>query len=327
MKQETTLWAHSVDYRKDGDRSAWINRGFWIHGLPRILVACRLRGHKPVVDGTEGTGRSAGYRWVCCDRCGLRTSPQMELDPSDWSIGDKYPNVLPSAWPSARGTFGGQLLLGKRGFQSVAISAKVGHAGSEDTLAAHLSLGPIGALYLHTEDFGTGIQRRLNPTGYQSRVTELGVSDGILHWALWAKRDDSSVGQSRWRSGYVSVGVRDRLLGPVRYSYEKTASAVGTVQMPDGDSHTVNLVLERQVRRRKRGRETASWRVDWNCQPGIPADLKGSVTASSVAVSDVAVEKGRWAQEACAAIAADLTANRTRRGWAGAAAAAPAGDN
>lgn len=311
-----TVWAHVVNYRKDGDRDALINRGFWIHGLPRILVACRLRGHKPVVDGTEGTARSSGYRWVCCDRCGLRTSPQLRLDPDRWSIGDRYPDVPKSGWPAARGTFGGQLLLGKRGFQSVAVSAKVGHGGSEHTLAGHVSLGPIGALYLHTEDFGTGLQRRLNPVGYHSRVTELGIADGLLYWRLWAKRDEWSRATPRWRDGILAVGIRDRLLGPVRYSYETHAEAGRNLRMPDGDDHYVHLKLDQQLRKRKRGRGTASWKVEWSCRDGIPADLKGSVTGSAVSVSDESVERGRWAQEACVAIASDISSMRTSRGWA-----------
>lgn len=313
---EKTVYVHTVDYRGQGDRDALINRGFWIHGLPRILIACRLLGHKPVVDGTEGLGRSPGYRWVCCDRCGLRTSPQLELDPERWSVGDRYPGVPHAAWAHARGTFGGQLLLGKRGFQSVAVSAKVGHAGSENTLAAHVALGPVGALYLHTEDIGTGLQRKLNPTGYHSRVTELGVADGLLYWRLWAKRGEWSSTTPRWRNGMLAVGVRDRLLGLVRYSYETRADAVGTVRLPDGDNHTVTLTLRRQVRQRARGRGTASWVVEWSSKRGIPTDLKGSTTAAAVDVSDTSVEKDRWVQEACAAIAADITRGRSTRGWA-----------
>lgn len=312
---EKTMYVHTVDYRKGGDSAALINRGFWINGLPRILVACRLHGHKPVVDGTEGIGRTAGGRWVCCDRCGLRTRPQLQLDPDRWSIGDHYPDVPKTAWPSARGTLGGQLLLAKRGFQSVAVSTKLGNCGSEHMLAGHVSLGPIGALYLHTEGFGTGMQRKLNPTGYQSRVTEAGVTDGILHWALWTKRDESTLGTPGWRSGYIAVGLRNRLLGPVRYSYEARGEGAGTVRLPEGDDFLVTLRLERQVRKRRRGRGTACWRVEWSCKDGIPSGVKGSISAASVAVSDASVERGRWAPEACATIAAGISAMRTTGRW------------
>jgi hypothetical protein len=315
-KEEPTLHAYSVNYRKRGDRDALIDRGFWIHNLPRIVPTCRLRGHKPVVDGTEGTEWRQGYRWVCCDRCGLRTRPQMELDPDRWSIGDPYPDVPAGAWPAARGTLGGQLQLGRGWSASFAVHMEVGYGGSDDTLAGHISLGPLGALYLHTEDFGTGLQRRLNPVGYQSRVTELGVADALLYWRVWAPGDGWSQGTPRWRHGFTSVGVRDRLLGPVRFSYEVRAQTSGTVRMPDGDDHPVTLKLERQIRRRKRGRATLSWRADWSCRTGIPEGFDRSISASSVAVSDAAVDENRWAQEACAAIAADISAQRTRRGWA-----------
>jgi hypothetical protein len=89
--------------------------------------------------------------------------------------------------------------------------------------------------------------------------------------------------------------------------------------MPDGDTHTVALVLKRQLRQRKRGRGTATWIVAWSSKDGIPADLKGSITAAAVTVSDRSVEKGRWVQEACAAIAASITRMRSDRGWAPAA--------
>lgn len=319
--KKKALHAYSVNYREQGDGSARINRGFWISELPRMMLACRLRGHKPVVDGTEGTPFRAGYRWVCCDRCGLRTRPQLELNADRWNIGDPYPAVPADQWADARGTIGGQLLLGHRWPGTLALSFKVGNCGSEHMLAAHISLGPIGALYLHTEGFGTGIQRRLNPIGYYSRVTELGIADGLLYWRLWAERDRWSAETPRWRDGHVRVGVRDVLFGPVRYSYESTAEAAGTVRMPDGDTHTVALTLKRQLRKRARLRGTTLWKVEWSCRPGIPADLKGSVTGSAVAVSDEAVERGRWVQESCVAIAASISSMRTSRGWAPTAAA------
>jgi len=317
-KEEPKLHAYSVNYRARGDRNALIDRGFWIHNLPRIVLTCRLRGHKPVVDGTEGGPYRPGYRWVCCDRCGLRTNPQMELDPDRWSIGDPYPDVPSGAWPAARGTLGGQLQLGRRRSATFAIHMEVGYGGSEDVLAAHVALGPLGALYLHTEGFGTGVQRRLNPVGYQSRVTELGVADALLYWRLWAPGDGWSQDTPRWRHGFTSVGVRDRLLGPVRFSYEVHAEATGTVRMPDGDDYPVTLRLERQTRKRKRGRAVRCWRADWSSLKGIPIGFDGSISAASVPVSDAAIEEGGWAQwahEACAAIAANISAERAKRGW------------
>src|SRR3954469_3892605 len=86
---------YSVDYSNDRpDPRCLINRGFWVHDVPRLIPLCRLFGHKPVVDGTKGVGTSEPSRWVACDRCGLRTQPQGCLDPGQWNIGDPYTGPL-----------------------------------------------------------------------------------------------------------------------------------------------------------------------------------------------------------------------------------------
>lgn len=313
--------AFSIDYRKQGDKDGLINRGFWIHNVPRIVLACRLRGHKPVVDGTEGTraGRP-GYRWVCCDRCGLRPCPQGDLDPTVWSIGDVYSGQMPGPWPRVLGTLGGQLLLGRRGGSGVGISATVGYAGDDHTLAGHVSLGRLGALYLHADGFGTRVQRRLNPVGYNSRVTDVAVQDGRLRWRLWAKRDEHSASTPRWRDGSVVVDLRERLWGPLLYSYEPVGEPVAAmVRMPEGDDHEVVLKLRRVRRGRKRGVGELSWSADWSSKNGIPFrndSWKGNeVMAASVKVSDAAVKQDRWVAEACAGIAANVSAMRTRYQW------------
>jgi hypothetical protein len=75
------LYAFWTDYLKqDGPKPGMlVHRAFHVMRAPRPILACRLLGHKPVVDGTRGTPNRPGYRWVCCDRCGLRTSPQGDL--------------------------------------------------------------------------------------------------------------------------------------------------------------------------------------------------------------------------------------------------------
>lgn len=187
---------HSTDYRKDRERrGVLLNRGFWFW-LPRPLATCRILGHRPVVDGTAGLGGRPGARWVCCDRCGVRPEPQGSLDPAAWSRGDAFDLRVPAdgvvrahgAWPEhPEGVFGGQLILGRT--SSCGISVKVGNAGSEHTLAGHISLPFPAALYLHTEQFGTWLQRRLVPDGYESRVIEAAVHDKRLWWRLWVLRD------------------------------------------------------------------------------------------------------------------------------------------
>jgi hypothetical protein len=317
------MFAHSTDYRdrEGGRRGTLLDRGFWIHHLPRPLLSCRALGHRPVVDGTTGTrpGRP-GYRWVACDRCGLRPESLVDLDAGRWNIGDRYDQAVPPCmWPRATGTLGGQVIIGKS-FSGASIGIAVGSAGDDHPLAANVRLNPLGALYLHTDRFGTWLQRRLNPTGHDTRVIELDVTEGTLHWRLWAKRNEWSSSTPRWRDGSFGIDPRDRLLGPVRGSYEDVGEPVtATVRMPDGDDHEVVLKLQRKRVGRRRGTGKLSWSVDWSTRQGIPFrrdSWKGdTVHASAIAASDVAVEKGRWAAEACAAIAADVSEMRTRYRW------------
>lgn len=326
MSDDSKPYAFSIDYRKEGrsQRGTLVNRGFWIHRLPRPLLTCRALGHVPVVDGTTGYRDRPGARWVCCARCGLRPDPQGSLNALAWDIGESYDGPLPGEpplpgdWPAATGAIGGQVIIGKPGLSGFGMSAKVGNAGSEHTLAADVRL-PFGALYLHTETFGTWLQRRLNPIGYDSRVIEFDVSDGRIRWKLWAKRDGHSKNKPRWQDGTLTLDPRDRLLGPARYSYETHDTTTATVRMPDGDDHEVTLTLKRQRYGRMHGAGKLSWTVEWDSRPGIPYrhnSWKGDeVLGSSVTVSDAAVDTERWAADACAGIAADVSKMRTRNKW------------
>lgn len=329
------MHAFSVDYRKDGKKPGTLmNRGFFIHGLPRPLLTCRLFGHKPVVDGTEGYRgpngyESPGHRWVCCDRCGTRPDPQGTLDPAVSEIGDRYVGPYdaskdplrllqnPGPWPKkATGEFGGQLILGKS-FSGWSVGVKVGNAGSEHTLAAHIRLHPLGALYLHTERFGTWLQRRLNPVGHQSRVVELAAQYGGIDWKLWAKRDEFSRGDPWWMRGTLTLDPRDRLFGRRRYAYEDVGGKqAATVRMPHGDDHQAEMQLERCTFGRNRRRKVHSWTVDWDCPGGIPTKPHGGrvMGGSGVKVSATSVDAGTWPVEAAVNIAAELTRTRTRYG-------------
>ncbi|MFE9777717.1 hypothetical protein ACFYPA_06120 [Streptomyces sp. NPDC005775] len=335
----------SVDYRKEDTKpGTFVNRGFWLHDLPRPLATCRLFGHKPVVDGTDGFRGQPGSRWVCCDRCGTRPNPQGHLDPNQWNVGDRYagpyvdgppepmsseeikrmarariPFAAPSTpgpWPTKNtGVLGGQLILGKS-FPGWSVEFKVGNKGSEHTLAAHIRLHPFGALYLHTERFGTWLVRRLNPKGYQSKVIGLGFQYGGIDWKLWARRDESSRDDPWWMSGTIKLDPRDKLLGRSRYDYTDVGDpVVTTVRMPHGDDHSVKLRLQHCTDGRNR-RKFHSWTADWTCRPGIPTKPHGGVVCgSAVEVSTASVNSGTWAEEAKAAIALEITALRTRYGF------------
>lgn len=327
MKGERLMWWHSVDYKAQGGdvRGALVNRGFWLR-LPRLTLACRLLGHEPVVDGTSGFNGRPGNRWVCCDRCGVRPQPQGILNPAMWDIGDRVKvggqlpgaGVSPGNWPaSPEGTVGGQLIIGGR--VTAGVSVEVDCAGGENTLAANACIPFLGGLYLHTENFGTWVQRRLNPVGYESRVISLHVHDGHAYWRLWSGRDGRRKDEPGWRNSSVRVDPRDILLGERRYSYEDvTGEEPVSLLLPDGTEYAVTMKLQRQSHGRKKGRKRESWTVDIDCREGIPTRSdghRGGLCGWAVPVSDRAVEAGMWQQEAIAASIAEVTGTRIRYGY------------
>jgi hypothetical protein len=335
---------HTVNYRKHRPTGpALLHRGAWLYGVPRVILRCRLFGHKPVVDGTDGYQDRPGSRWVACDRCGIRPEPQGHLDPARYNIGDRYTGDyldrdfplrvrqqlaarghtarlgLPGPWPAhPTATIGGELHVSRQA--RFGIGVKVGNGGSEQVLAADFGLPWLFHLYLHTEDHGRFVQRRLNPTGYHSRVIELNAHDGRLWSQVWARRDEWSRSDPWWMHGTLRINPADLLLGNSRYAYEDVGEPVpGTVRMPEGDDHPVTLQLQKQTHGRPRGRKTTSWTVDWRSKRGIPVrvdDWKGSgVYGSGVDVTDAAVDNGQWPAMACAAIAVQCSADRARNNY------------
>lgn len=314
------MWFNTVDYRQDRSGEAGlVNRGFWLRGTPRLMPLCRLRGHRPVVDGVNYSPCKRS-RWACCDRCGIRLLQPVD---DDLEIGQPYTDPLPvspsqaSDVSGARGVIGGQVVLWG-GYGGVSGQVKVGNAGSEHTLAGHIHLHKLGALYLHTERHGTWLQRRLNPTGHHSRVISLGVDGGHLRWQLWARRGESVRTDPWWMQGYVDIDPRTRLWGPRRYAYTDVGEKVqAAVRMPHGDDHPVTLQLQRSAFGRERlRRKKMSWSVDWDAPAGIPTrDTDRGRIQGAVTVSDEAVTDDVWVPEACAAIAARMTRDRTRYGY------------
>jgi hypothetical protein len=334
---------YSVDYLDDRDAppspGTLVNRGFWVYRVPRLVLWCRLFGHKPVVDGTEGGGPDGGYRWVCCDRCGIRPDPQGRPDPQQYRIGQPYDGPYqdappakprdrsaalrklknthypPGPWPQKPvADVGGQVVIG-RTFGGAGVELKLGNCGSEQVLAFSVRLHHLGALYLHTERHGQWLQRRLNPTGYNSRVFELAVGDRRLRWKIWAKRDEWSRDTPRWQDGSIRIDPREILLGPVRNTYTDVGEPVDVVvRMPHGDDHTVTVQLQQVHTGRERGRKQLTWTADWRCATGIPTKPgdRGHILASGVDISHTAALSGAWPAEAAAAIAAQMTEDRVR---------------
>ncbi len=266
-----------------------VNIGFFAHQVPRLTLRCALLGHRPVVDGTNSTPRTAAYigrrnRWVVCGRCGERPNPQGSLDPARWNIGDRYTgghtnvpsrhdlirlkdreHYLPGPFVDgdARGKLGGQLVIGRPELASVGFELKVGNGASEQPLAASLHLGWLGALYLSTERHGRGVQRLLNPDPvdaapgrqYLSKVVKVEVRRGRLQWRLWAPRDLTrrEAGLPWWRDVDVSLRFGDGLFGRTVYDRVDVPGGIAArlVLMPEGD-YLVQLKL-RQVTRGRAG--------------------------------------------------------------------------
>ncbi|MEV0238185.1 hypothetical protein [Nonomuraea sp. NPDC050786] len=225
-------------------RGMLAHRGFWIHKVPRLMLRCRLRGHRPMVDGygPHKPGLDAA-RWVTCDRCGVRPDPQGSLDPEGWEVRQPYDGPyagdemngpmmgallgpgntvikggmhLPGRWPTMpTGTLGGELVLGKT-FGVFSAEVTIGAAGEEHTLAAHLRMWPFGVLYLHTEGFGTWLQRRLIPEGYTSRVINVSVDDWAIRWQWWAREGEWSRDDPWWMHGRISLDLVQALFGRQR---------------------------------------------------------------------------------------------------------------
>lgn len=298
----------SIDYRKDEPHKKYLlNKGFWVY-LPRLVLRCRLLGHKPVVDGTEGFQGQPGYRWVACNRCGLRPDPQGVVRP-EVEVGTPYKagfgvadanTVLqaPGYWPQhPEGTIGIQTTVW--GYPGLGINFTVGSPGADHTLSGHLHLGRLFGLYWTLDRFGTWVQRRLVPTGYDSRVIALKLTDRYLHWELWAKENRWSHLDHRWMEGSINVSPLDRVLGPKRYTYTPVGdSEVVFVRWPDGKDYDLKVQLQRTTLGRQRGKKSLSWTAECSSPNGIPLGPGDWISRWSVPVSDFAATSGLWPEEA-----------------------------
>lgn len=353
MKSEEhpRLWGHALNELRDRERGQTRGRvvywRWWLHGVPRLLLLCRVFGHKAVVDGVgdpdaESRRRGLVSRWVCCDRCGDRPNPQGSLSPTYRNIGDRYRGPMdgsaveidravmrrPGPWGwMPRGVVGGEIVVGA-GHGGLGWELKIGNAGSEHTLALAVHFGWLGALYLHTEQIGVWLQRRLNPTGYESRLIGFEIGWLDLRWKLWAKRNSSSHNDPWWQEGRIRFNLLDRLFGPKRYSYENIDEpATVVLRMPHGDDHEVKLQLQRQThgRRRQIRRRPVKWLVDCDIHGGVPVKR-----GSSSGVWGCAVEiptgigrrdhpdpwhTGQWIGVGLAALALRLSNDRARNGY------------
>lgn len=330
------MYAHHVNYRKElrgsERRRPLVDVGFWLSDLPRLTWRCWVWGHKPVVDGYD-LGRSHS-RWVACDRCGLRPTPQGNLNmDTDLVLGQPYTGYRftisdialgigphpPGPWPRGKGEIGGQLILAGASVSGVGAGITVGCPGNDYDLAGHISLGWLGALYLHTRGFGKWFQRRLVPTDRENRVTGIHISEGHLRWEIWARGNESSRSDPWWRHGYKSIDPRVWIWGRFLYSFDKVGESVASVlSMPEED-YPVNLQLTSVESGREHGRQRFDhWSVDFRVlEEGIPtkASGRGGVTGFSVRVSEAAVEKKMWEQEALAAALVRMTHDRICDGY------------
>lgn len=338
----------TIDRAKDRtDPRVLVHRSFYASDLPRLMLLCRLFGHKPVVDGYDskyGRPEERRSRWVACDRCGVRPEPQGHLNPDEWPLGTTYtgpfngkhfpqqaalqlakrgmpapPSKSPGAWPAKpTGGLAAELVIGRS--HSVGADFKVGNRGSENVLAAHIGLGPVGALYLSSERFGQWIQRRLNNEGYDSRETGFSIHHGRLWWNVWARRDEHRASDPKWMRGTLAVDPRHHILGPAKNrKVSETEKVPVTVYMPEGDTHNVLVHLEQWETRRTRGRARTYWLAQWASKNGIPVrnhDWKGDETYScSWGIQGVTPDNPRWPYILAAKAAEQCTRDRARYGY------------
>lgn len=313
----------SIDRSKDRpDQRVLLHRSYYASGVPRLMALCRLRGHKPVVDGYDskyGPEHQRRARWVCCDRCGVRPQPQGPLGADRWSIGDRYTGALPGPWPDRpEGTLAAELIVGRS--HSLGLGVTVGSADTENVLSAHLGLGPLGALYLSTERFGTWVQRRLNPTGYESKRVQLAFHHGQVWWELWARENERRATDPKWMHGNAPVDLRHYLLGPRQnHKVSETERVPAVVRMPEGDTHDVLVHLQQWETRRTRGRAHTYWLAQWDSKSGIPVrnhSWKGDETYScSWVIEGVTPDNPRWPYILAAKAAEQCSRDRARYGY------------
>lgn len=322
----TKMHAFTTDYRRDDGRGL-VNKGLFLSYIPRPLLGCRVFGHKPIVDGF-GVPKRDGHlaRWVVCDRCGTRPVPQGQLDPTAWDVGDPYTGeyaeagatgAVPGPWlERPTWNLSMQLCIGSSS-PGFGVEFKVGNGGSENALAAHLRLGRLFAVYVSTGQLGRGLQRLLNPTGYDSKVTGLTIGAGRVYWRVFVPRDHWSRSTPRWREGSLRYRLLDVLLGEKRYAHEDVDKAAVTLPLPHGDAHEITMRLQRRTVSRKRTKARFdAWTVDWVAQRGIPTKPhgRGNVCGTSVDLAEADVPA--WQEAALTAIADQLTVMRDRHDYA-----------
>jgi hypothetical protein len=197
------------------------------------------------------------------------------------------------------------------------VSVKVGNKGSEHTLAGHVTMGRLGALYLHTERFGTWLQRRLVPRGYESMVTELRVHDSRLWWQVWHPRDSWTRGTPWWRHGSARLDPWDLVLGAKRYTYEPAAGpAMVEVHAGPGESYAVEVKLRRCSLGRPGRRQQLSWSVECtSAEPVVTRPGKGGMVGWSVELGAGQAESPHWAEYAAMACCARIAEARLSSGY------------
>lgn len=334
------LWVHvrnNIERDRPRSRGKLLDRSVFVHHVPRLMLLCRLFGHRPVVDGTKSEGSSGRgpARWVACDRCDTRPYPQGSLDPAVFHRGDPYRGdfsghpgvaaVLPGGWQApgpwpeyVTGNISGQLVIGGRDGTGALARVAVGAAGSEDNLSGHVHISGVGGIYWGLERHAAGLQRRLIPDSYDDRECTVRLMDGRLSWSLWGRDGHWSASDPWWMHGSLLLNPADAVLGPRLYSYDDVDEPrTVTVRMPHGDDHQATVKLQRVYRGRPRGRRRfLGWTADWSVDGGIPTKPHGGfVWGSAVAITAAAAEAGTWPDEAAAAIAAQLTRDRASYGY------------
>lgn len=287
LRERLNVHAHAFDERTQSSPETylWYRRMFLHFDLP-VPLPCRVRGHRPVVAGTDSR-YGGSQRWVECSRCDLRPRLQGSLPPEDYPVlGARYTGpwtddidvefllneVMPIArtkppmprypglWPTTRRVDVSAEVPVRHPrlwLRQWSFGGKVGVGGDrESDVSVDLHLGPATAYLRARNLFGMRLARRVHWNWAPSLSAEIQRFDGsvVVSWNLWGDRSsrDKPDGRgqvARWRQGWVHPA--DVLWGRTRCETTTLDSADTEVVLPEA-RYPVTVTLKRYVRERPR---------------------------------------------------------------------------
>ena len=224
--------------REDGKYAVYKRR--FISDAPRVVVSCRLFGHK----ARRVDLKYHGFYYEC-KKCGARPENQ---------------NAPVAPWREPRGAASLEYwFLPKKLHDSWGVNFKVGNPSSENNFGGHVT-SPLFGVYWGVEGYGERLKNALNGGDhYESREISVGWHSGRLWLKLWGKRNSWSRSDPKWQQ--TSWCPADTFLGKAQNKSEVIETQSVIVPMPEG-GYRATAKLERWERWRPRGRRTVSYSYD-----------------------------------------------------------------